>query len=191
LQVEDAWDLGKLDSVIKDLDNDGIYELVLKQHLTLFRGGAHPIAFWMAIYRWNQGKFVRADSDYPDFYRDLLPKIESEFERIHGKVLLSCDDDPPGKVDSELTSCLIDVRGLAVKTIERDKIYRHIGADSRAGYRQAIVWSKYADKVMRENAVIVFKDTADKKSLEQLRILSEDPEESISSMAQRALEELK
>jgi hypothetical protein len=132
---------------------------------------------------------VRADSEYLDFYIHLLGSYESEFERIK-ELYGDCDWNAPGKMDSQLTSCLICARGLAVKMIERDKICRLIGVDHNAGYELALIWTEYADKDMRENAIIVFKEIGDKKSLKQLGRLSNDPDSSVSSRARRAIEDL-
>ena len=191
MQREDAWNLEKVDEAIKDLENDGTYELVLQEALTPFRGGASPIAYWSSIYGWKDGKFMRVDFQYPDFYKNRIPSIDAELKRIMNEPYSCEDSETPGNKDVELTGCLIEAHALAALSIERDKIYRLIGEDPHAGFRQALIWSKYADPDMREDAVVVFKDISDKKSLEQLKILSNDPDKGVSSMASKAIEDCK
>jgi hypothetical protein len=175
--------LDNLTLSIKDLDKDGFYELLLPKALSSYRGaGAIPV--WISIYRWEDQKFKRADSNYPKYYKEQLPSLEFKIEQLTKKFTsenLKAADDTRAELRSHYD------RLLAVKAILRDKILRLTGDNSKAGFNEALEWSKSSDSEMRENAVIVFGDIFDRQSRTQLELLIKDRDQGISGLAQWAI----
>lgn len=59
---------------LADLKGDGVKEVVVPN--CILDRGSDSIANWPTIYAFKDGKYVVADSDYPEFYRsELLPKL--------------------------------------------------------------------------------------------------------------------
>jgi hypothetical protein len=184
LQRESVWMLENLDLAVKDLDKDGFNELILPKALTSYRGMDSPLPIWKSIYKWSNGKFVTADSEYLGFYKDLLPSIEHKISEADKR--WSTAD--PNLDETTLRQNKWNYERLrASQAIIRDKILRLIGTDPLAGYKEALLWAQHPDRDMKKNAIAVFKDIFDQNSRKQLEILSKDSDQLVANQARFAI----
>jgi len=127
-----------LKDTIRDLNGDGKKELVLHAYVgSATDWGASPTPTYPEVYRLENGKYVEASRDFPNFYDDdVLPEVEKEIAKSqNGSLPLH-----------------------AVQIMERDKILRMLGRDPTAGLEQARVWATSSDPDQIDDASIVFRD---------------------------------
>ena len=135
--LQEAMGAGKLSGIVRDLNGDGKAELVLDKEF------AEPQIWipmagtprWPAVYRLEDGKYVEASRDFPNFYdTEILPKLNTEI----GKAL-SPDN-------------------AAMLKLEKYKILRILGRDQTAGLKQAYEWMRSGDSQLLQCAVATFAD---------------------------------
>jgi hypothetical protein len=131
--------LANLKTGIRDLNGDGRDELTIEKPLVEYSCAA--IATWPAVYRLENGKYVEASRDFPQFYDEqVLPRLE---ERI------TDDQSKPGRGYRHL---------VAVAILERDKILRVLGRNPAAGLNQAHKWMNTDDPYLLLDAEAALKD---------------------------------
>jgi hypothetical protein len=80
-----GFDVGDLNAVLRDLDKDGAYEIVMPQLLGPYEGAARPSATMPEIYAWNGADYAKVSAKFPKFYRDeVLPRLERELQNLKG-----------------------------------------------------------------------------------------------------------
>ncbi len=175
LQKLDTWNLRSLQNVAEDLDGDGRMELILPEQLTAY-AGAGAMATWHAVYALDsQGQYVERSAGFRTFYEQReLPLVESK--------IVAAKENPEGLEPGEATNL---VQALEV---ERDKIYRVLGRDSRAGMSSALEWAKSGDRVSRILALGVLEDIDDPVAARALHELSQDHDPLVKVQALGALE---
>lgn len=175
LQKLDAWNLRSLQNVAEDLDGDGRMELILPEQLTAYIG-AGAMATWHAVYTLDsQSQYVERSARFRTFYEQKeLPLIESK--------IIAAQENPEGLEPDEAKNL---VQALEV---ERDKIYRVLGRDSRAGMSSALEWAKSGDRVSRILALGVLEDIDDPVAARALQELSQDHDPVVKAQALGALE---
>jgi hypothetical protein len=136
IRVQDYDGAGELSDTIRDLNGDGKKELILGENVV--ENAASLKFFWPAVYRLENGKYVEASRDFPNFYdTEELPQLNkqiSEYQRP--------DTHDPDR--------------LAGLMMERNKILRVLGRDPTAGLKQAYQWMKSDDPYLLQDAAVTF-----------------------------------
>lgn len=127
-----------LKDTVRDLSGDGKKELILHAYVgSASYGGASPSPTYPQVYRLENGKYVEASRDFPNFYNDeVLPDLNK-------KIAESQNEFPPMH---------------AVQIMERDKVLRMLGHDSTAGLEQAREWATSSNADLIDDASIVLRD---------------------------------
>ena len=60
-----GFDAGDLNAVLRDLDHDGTYKIVMPQLLGGFEGAARPQATIPEVFSWNGGDYAKVSARYP------------------------------------------------------------------------------------------------------------------------------
>lgn len=139
-----GWMIGRLTSVVRDLDHDGRDELVIP---TLFPPGAYGAgvvsARWPAIYRLNDGRYVEASNRFASFYdAEVLPRLNNDIAKSRGKIAEGFRYQ----------------HTLAAQTLEKDKILRVLGREPRAGLAEAREWISGDDLRLASVGIAVLQD---------------------------------
>jgi hypothetical protein len=131
--------LANLKTGLRDLNGDGRDELIIARPLVEYSCAA--VAAWTAVYRLENGKYVEASRDFPQFYDEqVLPRLE---ERI------ADDQSKPGLGYRHLVAAAI---------LERDKILRVLGRNPAAGLNQAYKWMNTDDPYLLLDAKVTLKE---------------------------------
>jgi hypothetical protein len=127
-----------LNDTIRDLNGDGKKELILDAYVgSATYWGTKPSPMYPQVYRLQNGEYVEASRDFPNFYdAEVLPELSQEIAK-------SRNGFPPLH---------------AVQIMERDKILRMLGRDPTAGLQQAREWAASSDPDLIDDASIVFRD---------------------------------
>ncbi|MGH7933952.1 MAG: hypothetical protein ACREQN_12425 [Candidatus Binataceae bacterium] len=150
--IKAAFDTGKLSNIVKDLNGDGRYELVLWRGLagtdTWIPEAAAPR--WPAIYRLVNGKYVEDSRDFLSFYdTEILPPLEKAIATANSR----------GYADA-----------AAIDQLEKDKILRVLGRNPTAGLNQAYQWMNSSDPTLLQCALATFSDIGGhEQEVQQLR----------------------
>lgn len=124
---------------IRDLNGDGRNELIIERPLVEYSCAA--IATWTAIYRFENGKYVEASRDFPQFYDEqVLPKLEAR---------IADDQSKPAQGYRHLVAAAI---------LARDKILRVLGRNPTAGLNQAHKWMNTDDPYLLLDAKVTLKE---------------------------------
>ena len=111
-------DVPDLNGVLRDLDGDGIDEIVMPQAIGEIVGAAFPQAEIPDVFEWKNADYVNISARHPEFYRnEVLPGLEWQLRRLEA---LPAPEDP-----SEATD----------RRSEREKVVREI-AEARKRARQ-------------------------------------------------------
>lgn len=85
-QMIEIWAPGTnildLKSRIVDLNHDGVKELLVPRLLTSPRFQTYPRAIIDDVYEWDGVGFRKADASFKDYYRSLLPRLQSELDAV-------------------------------------------------------------------------------------------------------------
>jgi hypothetical protein len=128
-----------LKTAVRDLKGDSKDELILQKPLLEHDCG--DVVTWPVVYRLENGKYVEASRDFPDFYdNQVLPKLDAEISQYEAK----------GEQGNS--------RGLSGLIIERDKVLRMLGRNPTAGLQQAYQWMSTDDPYLLLDAAETFKD---------------------------------
>ena len=165
----------ELASAVRDLNGDGIPELVLGQTYTISQD-VRCKPEWQSIYQWNGNKYVAADAKFPSFYRQRLQALEQA---------ISNDDLEP--VSPERQS--VNEEERSCEYMERDRIRRFLHIDDKAGLDRALGWVTSSSDVLRDRAVEVLSHIKDDRATKALQTLSGDPDPVVSADAKEALAE--
>lgn len=179
-QTINVWDLKSFDSVVQDLNSDGVQELLLPVCLTEYRG-ARPIAIWTSVYKWNGKELIDSSQDFPKFYLEsLLSKIDEELKQLQLTKLIVRKEAFSEEINFNQEIYDEDV---STQYLIKDKILRITKQDLHAGFQRALEWSKHPNPNLRANAVFVFNDIGDKESKENIELLKHDPNPVVSMIA--------
>jgi hypothetical protein len=78
-----GFDVGDLNSVLRDLDDDGRFEIVMPALLDLSQDATQPLVTIPEVYEWHGGDCAKVSAKHPDFYRDeVLPRLERELQKL-------------------------------------------------------------------------------------------------------------
>ena len=159
VSVQAYREAGDLDKTIRDLKGDGKQELILYAYVgeDQKRGGLRPSATWPKVYRLQNGSYVEASRDFPNFYdTEVLPQLEKDIGKARGLLAAQQAKPPPGDpYDAEWRAT---PRWLAALLMERGKILRMLGRDSAAGLAEAREWMKTPDPELVIDAAVVLND---------------------------------
>lgn len=136
--------IGRLSSVIRDLDNDGRKELIVP---TLFPSGAYGAgsvsAVWPAVYKLKNRTYVEASNEFESFYdTDVLPGLLKDIAEARAKAGTSASYAPK----------------LISMTLEKDKILRVLGRDRTAGLDEAREWAASDDPHLASAGAAVLRE---------------------------------
>jgi hypothetical protein len=74
-----GFGVGDLNEVLRDLDRDGAYEIVIPQKFGEIVGTSFPQTTIQEVFSWKDGDYVNVSARYPEFYRDeVLPRLERQ-----------------------------------------------------------------------------------------------------------------
>jgi len=123
-QVIDGWKMGNLKGMVQDLNGDGTDELIIPEEIG--PGGVWvplmDMPSWPAVYRIENGKYVEASRDFPNYYdTEVLPQLDESIS------------DMGQKASEDSAYMGASARSLA----EKDKILRVLGRNPAAGLQQA------------------------------------------------------
>jgi hypothetical protein len=151
----------RLDSLLRDLDNDGVPELVFDRYVGHFSSDCY--ADIPVVYR----RTLNGCSDQSRRFPDLFV---SELDRLRYKIAALA-----GSNDAD-SSCLI---------IARDKILRQLGRDNLAGLPLAREWAKSSNRDTRAKAALVASDIDDPAAAELLDKLAVDRDDYVGTFARQ------
>ena len=115
----------KFEDIIKDIEQDGKYELVLPVPID----EDSCIPFWTKIYKWNGDKYQDASEQFKNYYQNVLLDLTDKRIRTLKKVFEKSRSEMP--FDKDKVS--MDEGTLAAEQLIRDKIIRFIGKDTLSG----------------------------------------------------------
>ena len=136
--------IGRLRSVIRDLDNDSKKELIIP---TLFPSGAYGAeslsAAWPAVYKLENGIYVEASDEFGNFYdTEVLPGLIKNIAEARAKPEPSASD----------------VRKLISSMLEKDKILRVLGRDRSGALAEAREWAASDDPNLAHAGAVVLRE---------------------------------
>lgn len=136
-QVVRGYMITSLGRVIRDLNGDGEDELIIPT--VLFQ----DTITWPVVYRLENGKYVRASRDFPEYYNEqVLPHLDRQIRHIRAEI-------SAGRANQSY---------LVTPLMVKDKILRMLGQDPTAGLNQAYQWMKTDDPFMLLAATATFGD---------------------------------
>jgi hypothetical protein len=152
----------RLDSLLRDLDNDGVPEPVFEEQ---YFGASECQAVFPVVYKCDMNGCSEQGRHFPDLLVSELDKVR---DRIAALSSSSGAD----------IWCLI---------IQRDKILRLLGRDKLAGLALARQWVQSADRDTRDKAALVASDIDDPAATELLERLQNDRSQPVADRARRGL----
>jgi hypothetical protein len=160
-----------------DLNGDGVKEIVAYQPMTDYEGAVNPIAFWPSVYQWSGQSYIKADEQFPEFYKTrVIPELEKEINAIRQREELE-------DLEKEILS--------SYYYLPLFKALRITGVDQKAGFNKAVSWVATGVEQLKKNAIVVFEDLADEDSIRYLESLARQRDAVISERVQRALDAIK
>lgn len=156
-------------TVIRDVDEDGRMEIVLRRGLTPY-GGGHARAAVSAVFVFSPEGLADRSPAFHDFYESVeLPRISAALESAR---TLTADGD---------------VAAADALEVERDKILRMTGGDANAGLTLAQEWSADARPRRREWAAVILGDIDSPEAWQVLAVLATDADHGVAEAARRAV----
>jgi hypothetical protein len=130
---------GDLKDTIRDLNGDGKKELILNAYVDGANyEGITPEPVWPQVYRLENGKYVEASRDFPNFYdNEVLPDLDKEIIKEQGDG---------------------DQETAATRIMGKDKILRVLGRNPVAGVDHAREWMNSDNMHVVLDAVRTFRD---------------------------------
>jgi hypothetical protein len=150
-----------LDSLLRDLDSDGVPELVFNRYFGSF--SSECLAVVPVVYKCTQTGCSDESRYFPDFFVRELDEVEHRIEALNS-------------VKGADTSCLV---------IERDKITRQLGRDRLAGLSLARQWAQSSNPDTRQKAALVAGDIDDAAATELLEKLQDDRNQLVADQAKK------
>jgi hypothetical protein len=84
LETVHGFEIDSLDAALKDLDNDGRYEIVVKDLVGAYQGTTRPNAVIPEIYGWTGDRYEKTSSRFPAYYRQIvLPELERALQNAN------------------------------------------------------------------------------------------------------------
>jgi hypothetical protein len=78
-----GFNVPALNDVLRDLDGDGTYEIVMPQYFGRLEGGWRPQAEIPEVFAWKQNDYANVSARYPKFYRDeVLPRLQRQLQML-------------------------------------------------------------------------------------------------------------
>jgi hypothetical protein len=152
-----------------DLDADGTFEIITRELAGGYRGGRSLPIYWYTIYRVKNGVPRDVSANYKGFYAArLLPWLDF-FSH-----LLASNGSIPGDLATEVQ---VETRFV------RAKYDRRIMGKPKAGFEDAVEWSKSSDRDLQLLAVWTFGDIAGADATEELRKLEKAKNSAVSGVA--------
>ncbi|MGH9340353.1 MAG: HEAT repeat domain-containing protein [Acidobacteriota bacterium] len=165
-----------LPTEVIDIDGDGIYELVLRELVGDYQGAETLPVFWFSIHRFQDGKIVDVSPEYKEYYlQTLLPKLAFEL-----------------RIASELAAQNSEYQYLfAAQSFIRSKFRRRILGELKAGFKEAVNWSKSEDIRIQFLSIKALEEIGDPESISILTELSTSEEQRVATRSNRALARLR
>ena len=69
-------------NVVKDINSDGHFELVVFYRLTPLGWGLHWTDEWPSVYAWTGNGYTNVSSRYPKYYRSWLASLKKEIAKL-------------------------------------------------------------------------------------------------------------
>lgn len=133
--------VANLKTAIRDLNGDGNDEVIVEK--TLVEYSCVETIRWPAVYRLEDGKYVEASRDFPEFYdHQVLPKLNDEI----GQYEANGED--------------ANSQNLSRVIVKRDKILRVLGRNPTAGVQQAYQWMNTDNPRLLLYAAATFRDVS-------------------------------
>lgn len=80
----------ELPIVVADSDRDGDQEIVTTRRAGYRLDPTQALPMWPWVFALKNGRYVRADEDYPEVYRKVLPQFQREAARNRDPKVLDC-----------------------------------------------------------------------------------------------------
>ena len=145
VQEIDGWKMANLKQMVRDLNGDGKDELIIPEEIG---PGAvwYPLMAmptWPTVYRLENGKYVEASRDFPNYYdREVLPQLSEEGREAKARM-----SREPFQQET-----------VAVAEMTKAKILRVLGRDPVAGLNQAYQWMNSDNPQLMQCAIATFSD---------------------------------
>jgi hypothetical protein len=155
---------------IQDLNGGGIMELLAREYwiyprpeprleeaFDKYRVWALAGYGWVAIYHWRNGKLINVSTECPEYYREkFLPPLEESIAKIR-----------QFKQASEA-----DKRALASHFQVLMFKAQRLWGNKTVGLQEALTWADSDNPVLQDNAIRIFGEIGDAKSVNQLERLA-------------------
>jgi hypothetical protein len=167
VQEIEAWNVQSLEGVIKDLNGDRKFELVIPMLLTPYLG-ARSYAVWRGVFAYAGHEFLEDDLKFLSYYKtEFMPEVDKEI--------------------SELRSQHGDQIKIDALQIALERAARLGQPDNETRLRTAMMWSQDADPVRRIFAVSILADIGGAAAKERLQSLTHDSDNEVQIYAESAL----
>jgi hypothetical protein len=144
-QEIDGWKMGNLKQMVRDLNGDGKDELIVQEEMGP-KGVWFPLMnmpVWPAVYRLENGKYIEASRDFPNYYdTEVLPQASQGIREAKARM--------PREPFQQQT--------VAVAEMMTAKVLRVLGRDPVAGLNQAYQWMNSDDPQLMQCAIATFSD---------------------------------
>jgi hypothetical protein len=166
---------GPLADKIRDLDGDGKKELLVNSGFEIGRTMAEtPLIQWPKVYRWQDGRYIEASSDFTTFYdKEVLSPLEERIAAVQRKVDSESEAVASGEtvrneyhtlqeieshMSPEQARAVDDLEQLALAQSLRDHILLVLGRGlTPAQEKEAREWLKSPDHMLLEDAETTFR----------------------------------
>jgi hypothetical protein len=152
-----------LDDLLRDLDNDGVPELVFRRYVASF--SSECVVVVPVVYKCT----ANGCSDQSPLFADFFVK---ELDNLHNRIAVLT------RTSGADSSCLV---------IERDKILRQLGSDKLAGLPIARRWAQSDDPIARQKAAFVAGDIDDPAAANLLDQLLADQNKTVANQAEQGI----
>lgn len=103
--LDPGVELGPLDRILVDLNQDGRTEILVDYPLAGRKDEAAPYPYFEAIYLYRPGIFVPADRQFIAYYRNvLLPKLERRAGLLHEQIEKSSSPEEMENLQEQLAA---------------------------------------------------------------------------------------
>lgn len=172
----------QLDDIVRDLDGDGYWELVLEIG---FAEGERAIASRPVVYQWTISAFEDASVRFPDFYRGVLRRVDGEIQAQTQRVVEAETNRQAGSPHPDVEALQ---EALATQQMTRDRILWMLGVDRQAPLDRARNWTASSNSRLRRLATVLLSEIPDTNAKVLLEQLSLDPDATVAAVAQHSLE---
>lgn len=161
-QAIEVWNMRSLKAGIRDLDNDGRDELIVRKQLTPYLG-SQPQAIWTAVYALTKSEYVDRSTNFTAFYvNEVIPRLKQKPASLGNSTANGNDD---------------------VYRVELAKIERTINLNPVAGLQLALAWCQDPKPIRRIFAASILGDINDQTATEALQKLTSDANADVATSA--------